>query len=310
MLLHFTFDTPVNAASGQCGHAIYSDFHVTNQNDTSGFNFTSSSDRTTECGTAPMTAQEKILEYMIWDLASCVPGTPSSPCVKKTCSTSLNTCGVQGDGCGGLIDELRRLRQRPDLRRRRRPPTCAARPTVVQCTPLTCASYPSGIVRCAERRVRRTHDELQQLPQRAGLRCGWGLGCVRGPGCGRVHSAHVRGLSGHLRSAERWVRRAHGRLQSVPHRSDLRRRRDPRRLRRASQRLVCADDVPGADDQLRARGRRLRRRHRELRDVRSAGELRRRRYRGPVRRQRQLQAGDVRGPGHHVRSGARRGAGT
>ncbi len=104
MLLHFTFDTPVNAASGQCGHAIYSDFHVTNQNDTSTYNFTSANDRATECGTAPMTAQEKILEYMIWDLASCVPGTPSSPCVKKTCSSFPGTCGVQGDGCGGLTN--------------------------------------------------------------------------------------------------------------------------------------------------------------------------------------------------------------
>jgi hypothetical protein len=111
MLLHYTFDTPVGATSGQCGHAIYSDFHVTNQNNASNFDFTqparvmptrpSGSD--SECGTNPMTAQEKILEFMIWDLASCVPGPPTSTCTPRTCMQQNIGCGPAGDGCGNQI---------------------------------------------------------------------------------------------------------------------------------------------------------------------------------------------------------------
>ena len=142
MLLHFTFDTPVNQAS-QCGHAIFSDFHVTNSNATNSYNFTNAGNRTSECGTAPMTPQEKILEYMIWDLASCVPPPPTSTCVPKTCANFPGTCGVQGDGCGGLTANCG---------------TCGAGmacgaagvanqcgiPDGGPCTALTCAGYPNG----------------------------------------------------------------------------------------------------------------------------------------------------------------------
>jgi hypothetical protein len=103
MLLHYTFDTPVGQTSGQCGHAIYSDFHVTNQSDTSGFDFSNDTDRDTECGTNPMTPQEKILEYMIWDLASCVPGPPPPTCTPVTCQQQSIACGPASDGCGNLI---------------------------------------------------------------------------------------------------------------------------------------------------------------------------------------------------------------
>jgi hypothetical protein len=68
--LLFTFNTPVGAAS-QCGRVIYSDFHVTVINggasSSAGLTFPA------ECTTSPMSAQEKALEYLIWDLASCVP---------------------------------------------------------------------------------------------------------------------------------------------------------------------------------------------------------------------------------------------
>jgi hypothetical protein len=52
----------------------------------------------------PMTPQEKVLEYMIWDLASCVPGPPTPPnCTPITCADQNITCGPAGDGCGNEI---------------------------------------------------------------------------------------------------------------------------------------------------------------------------------------------------------------
>jgi hypothetical protein len=100
MLLHYTFDTPVGQPS-QCGHAIFSDFHVTNQSNTSLFSFPA--DATQECGTTPMTAQEKILEYMIWDLASCVVTPPQPTCAPLSCSDQQIDCGAAGNGCGPEI---------------------------------------------------------------------------------------------------------------------------------------------------------------------------------------------------------------
>jgi hypothetical protein len=96
MLLHFTFDMPIGQTS-QCGHAIYSDFHV-NGTQSNGMMFPN------ECDHNALTAQERILEYMIWDLASCVPGPPPpSTCTPKTCADQHITCGPAGDGCGNLI---------------------------------------------------------------------------------------------------------------------------------------------------------------------------------------------------------------
>ncbi len=48
----------------------------------------------------PMTAQEKLLEYMIFDLGSCVPTTTCTP--KTTCPAGQD-CGFAPDGCGGLV---------------------------------------------------------------------------------------------------------------------------------------------------------------------------------------------------------------
>jgi hypothetical protein len=95
MLLHFTFDMPIGQAS-QCGHAIYSDFHV-NNTQSNGVAFPK------ECDTGALTAQERILEYMIWDLASCVPGPPASSCTPKSCAAQGFDCGDAGDTCGNLI---------------------------------------------------------------------------------------------------------------------------------------------------------------------------------------------------------------
>ncbi|HEX4336157.1 MAG TPA: hypothetical protein VH062_09605 [Polyangiaceae bacterium] len=101
MQLHFTFDMPIatgNTTPTQCGHGIFSDFHVNSVTRSNGTMFPNEcSDR------AVMDSQQKILEYMIFDLASCVPPPPTSSCTPKKCSDlPAGTCGQQGDGCGGL----------------------------------------------------------------------------------------------------------------------------------------------------------------------------------------------------------------
>jgi len=110
MLYHYTFNTPVGQAS-QCGHAIFSDFHVANAAVGPGNVFPSECMTNETTGKActlaapcPMTPQEKVLEYMIWDLASCVPGPPTPPtCTPITCADQNISCGPAGDGCGNEI---------------------------------------------------------------------------------------------------------------------------------------------------------------------------------------------------------------
>ncbi len=99
--LHYTFDTPVAySASGgmatsppttQCGRVLYSDFHVSDA--------TSAGDTfPAECTNGPMNAQEKTLEFMLFDLASCV-GQQVETCTPKTCADLGYNCGESGDGC-------------------------------------------------------------------------------------------------------------------------------------------------------------------------------------------------------------------
>jgi hypothetical protein len=94
---HFTFNTPVGQPS-QCGHDIFSDFHVLNSgNGTNGQTFPNECDQN-------FSPQEKILEFMIWDLASCVPPPPSPSCTPLTCGQQNIGCGPAGNGCGGSLD--------------------------------------------------------------------------------------------------------------------------------------------------------------------------------------------------------------
>jgi hypothetical protein len=187
MLLHYTFDTPVatDAGAAQCGHAIFSDFHVANsatgpsqacaQNsdcssdscNVSGnctgrhptcsgtcngqgtcegtcntATFPSEANLATYCGETPLTPQEKILEYMIWDLASCVPPPPTSTCTKKTCASyTSNPCGQQSDGCGGLTADCNPCATGQVCGGGGVAGVCGA-PDSGVCTPKTCASYP------------------------------------------------------------------------------------------------------------------------------------------------------------------------
>jgi hypothetical protein len=102
--LHYTFDTPVAyapdpAPTTQCGRVLYSDFHVSDAT-SGGATFP------TECATGTMTAQEKTLEFMLFDLASCVGPPPPVTCTPKTCADLGFTCGESGDGCddGVVLD--------------------------------------------------------------------------------------------------------------------------------------------------------------------------------------------------------------
>ncbi|MEI9940165.1 MAG: hypothetical protein WDO69_23335 [Pseudomonadota bacterium] len=123
--LHFTYNTPVNLVEDlnadppklQCGRVLFSDFHVEDANE---YDKTfpeycgktcTAANAATQCGTGgkcvsgycltPMTPQEKLLEYMIFDLGSCVP--PPETCKPKTECPAGEDCGYAPDGCGGLI---------------------------------------------------------------------------------------------------------------------------------------------------------------------------------------------------------------
>jgi hypothetical protein len=95
-MLHYTFDTPVGSQS-QCGHVIYSDFHVNDTKTSPAVVFPG------ECNTTPLQPQEKVLEYLIWNLASCVGLPPPPKCTPITCQAQNITCGPASDGCGNLI---------------------------------------------------------------------------------------------------------------------------------------------------------------------------------------------------------------
>jgi hypothetical protein len=97
MIVDYTFNTPIGApAAQQCGRVLFDDFHVENVSNAEGLIFPS------ECVAGAMTAQEKLLEFMIFDLSSCV--TPDQPtCTPTTCAAQGLQCGPAGDGCGNEI---------------------------------------------------------------------------------------------------------------------------------------------------------------------------------------------------------------
>jgi hypothetical protein len=79
-LQSFTFNTPIDVgAEQQCGRFAYSSFHIAGAQG-SGSQFPE------ECDDAPLTPQERVLEFMLFDLASCVQidtGKPKPPEVPK-----------------------------------------------------------------------------------------------------------------------------------------------------------------------------------------------------------------------------------
>jgi hypothetical protein len=103
-----SFNTPYGAAEAQvCGRVAYSGFHVSGASAGGSGKFFPDI-----CGSArALSTQEKILAFMLFDLATCVSnGDPPTPpqCtpanVASTCPGENDACGFVNDGCGGVVD--------------------------------------------------------------------------------------------------------------------------------------------------------------------------------------------------------------
>jgi hypothetical protein len=71
-LFHYTFNTPVGVPEPQqCGKVLFSDFHVAGNS--GGQQFPG------ECSTSTFNAQQKALEFMLFDLSSCVTNDQAQP---------------------------------------------------------------------------------------------------------------------------------------------------------------------------------------------------------------------------------------
>ncbi|MFO0639783.1 MAG: carboxypeptidase regulatory-like domain-containing protein [Polyangiaceae bacterium] len=73
----YTFNTPTTAAEkDQCGRVYYSSFHIGTGRSLTG-TFPGA------CQAKPLTAQERVLEFMLFDLASCVQSDKEPPAIPK-----------------------------------------------------------------------------------------------------------------------------------------------------------------------------------------------------------------------------------
>jgi N-acetylneuraminic acid mutarotase len=99
--VHVTFNTPLAApAANQCGRVVFSDFHVEDRSN----DVTKDKEYPAECDASlAMTPQEKLLEFMMFDLASCITPDAIPACVPKTCAELGLNCGTVGNGCGGTV---------------------------------------------------------------------------------------------------------------------------------------------------------------------------------------------------------------
>ncbi len=102
---YMSFNTPVGSTS-QCGRFVLTDIHVDSTKNPA--NDSSSSPFPNRCGgISSLTAQQKALEFMIFDLSSrvCDEKLPPPPpsCTKRTCAEQGIDCGSAPDGCGGTL---------------------------------------------------------------------------------------------------------------------------------------------------------------------------------------------------------------
>jgi hypothetical protein len=81
--MYFSFDTPVGGvpdpaggAPSYCGRAVFSDLHVAGDPTTKDDNNEPPPD---SCGAGPLSPQEKALEFMLFDLSSCVIADTVAP---------------------------------------------------------------------------------------------------------------------------------------------------------------------------------------------------------------------------------------
>ena len=73
----YTFNTPTDAPEkDQCGRVYYSSFHI-------GSGRSSTGTFPGACRTTPLTPQERVLEFMLFDLASCVQSDKVPPAIPK-----------------------------------------------------------------------------------------------------------------------------------------------------------------------------------------------------------------------------------
>ncbi len=111
--IQFTFNTPLGAPPAQqCGRVTFNDWHAfVSPPGTPGYpNFLSNGTTFPAACMNPgggSSPQEKILEFMLFDLSACVqPYTPI--CTPRKCATAgiggtAVECGPAGDGCGGVL---------------------------------------------------------------------------------------------------------------------------------------------------------------------------------------------------------------
>ncbi|PZR18667.1 MAG: hypothetical protein DI536_01950 [Archangium gephyra] len=96
----YTFNTPTTAPQAdQCGRVLFSDFHVINAS-------AANATWPTYCARSPMNPQEKVFEYLIFDLSSCIAPDvpPPQMCTPRTCAQQNIACGQASDGCGGVLN--------------------------------------------------------------------------------------------------------------------------------------------------------------------------------------------------------------
>jgi hypothetical protein len=101
----FSFNTPYGApAAAACGRVAYSGFHVAaSEGGMMGMKGPFGDAIFPAHCTGDLTAQEKILLYMLFDLGACIGDTPPPPpCEPSECGE--DKCGFASDGCGGVLD--------------------------------------------------------------------------------------------------------------------------------------------------------------------------------------------------------------